>query len=251
MRRVCRCGGGLGFRDDLPTMNRLPGPETPMATAQRAGRRLKRQDWVGLGQHPHARRPAHVVIGRPAAAGGPRSRPPACCRTSARGVAVRMDALGPRSHGRRRAARRADAVAMLSFALLYALFVNGFVRRIWSRFPPKQDHRKREGSHPGILAVSVDDSRVTLGLARRAERRSRPAVAGPPPTPARTRRIPPVRRGARGSTIRRCPPVNPGVRAQIKYSGAAARGADGRGHHRQHEHGRGACRRFLNNPWRD
>jgi len=42
-----------------------------------------------------------------------------------------------------------DAVVMLSFGLLYGLFVNGFVRRIWLRFPPQRDRML------GIVATAV------------------------------------------------------------------------------------------------
>lgn len=49
-----------------------------------------------------------------------------------------------------------DWAVMLSFGLLYGLFVNGFVRRIWLRFPPKQDRLL------GIMATVVMAPVVSL-----------------------------------------------------------------------------------------
>jgi hypothetical protein len=49
-----------------------------------------------------------------------------------------------------------DVAVMLSFGLLYGLFVNGFVRRIWCRFPPKQDRWL------GIMATVVISPVVSL-----------------------------------------------------------------------------------------
>jgi hypothetical protein len=49
-----------------------------------------------------------------------------------------------------------DWAVMLSFGVLYGLFVNGFVRQIWRRFPPKQDRLL------GIMATVLISPVVSL-----------------------------------------------------------------------------------------